>query len=375
MQAVQTIDRVSDARLWLVAVLVSVAVNGTVVLVLAFLALHSLIFTIPEPEQGEQAAEERVMTILPMVAAEPPPPPVEKPMGFARTSEDQPSGLPENPKFIGERDTLATSDAAAVADAPDMPSQTGIEPRVPDEIETTTSEYQDGSLDQADPAGAPAEPTEMAVETPPADPADPVSPPPSEVEAPEEGIPGVPKERLADGPLPVDRPVPPEMVEEEPKSAPETARTEEGERKEEAVEEQPKEVKNQPGSDPGFRGYQRKTELKGSISRSGRSALDVKSGPLGKYHAALSRAIEQSWQRQVVRNRDFITPGVIRIRVVLDENGRVRTVGTVEEFGVGTIQIGFTHAAIREADLPKMPADVKKELDGEPLELLYNFIF
>jgi hypothetical protein len=61
--------------------------------------------------------------------------------------------------------------------------------------------------------------------------------------------------------------------------------------------------------------------------------------------------------------------------VVLDEQGRVRTVGTVEEFGIGVIQKGFTHKAIREADLPRMPDEVRKELQGEPLELLYNFIF
>jgi hypothetical protein len=60
---------------------------------------------------------------------------------------------------------------------------------------------------------------------------------------------------------------------------------------------------------------------------------------------------------------------------VLDESGQVRSVGTVEEVGVGTIQKGFTHQAIREADLPEMPAEVRRQLDGEALELLYNFIF
>jgi outer membrane biosynthesis protein TonB len=176
--------------------------------------------------------------------------------------------------------------------------------------------------------------------------------------------------------MPVDRPVPPEVAEEEPKRSPETDKPEPVPP---AVEEAPKQATSTPagapGSDPGFRGFQRRTELQGSISRQGRSALDVKSGPLGKYHAAIGRAIERAWQRQVVRNRDFITPGVLRIRVVLDEDGRVRSVGTVEEVGVGSIQKGFTHAAIREAELPEMPTEVKRELDGEPLELLYNFIF
>lgn len=387
MSAVLTVDRASDARLWLVALLASLGINVLVILVLAVLAVRSIIFASPVEEASASAPKERVMTIQPVTRAEPPAPAKERErMGFARTSEDQPAGIPEQPKFTGERDTLGTSEATPDPDAPDLPSQDGIEPRVEGEMETTESEYQDGSLEHTNPAGMPAEPVESAVatevtepveptETAEAEPAEAMSPPP--LDAAEEGEPGGERERLAEGPLPVDLPVPPERSEEEPKRVPESElpEGEEEEMVEESPKEQPAEARTEAGAEPGFRGYQRKTSLRGSISRRGRSALDVKAGPLGKYHSALSRAIEREWQRQVIRNRDFITPGVLRIRVVLDENGKVRSVGTVEEVGVGTIQKGFTHAAIRDADLPVMPAEVKRELDGEPLELLYNFIF
>lgn len=378
MSAAAVSPRESDARLWLVALLASLGVNVAVILVLGLLAIRSLIFSAPVPqEEAAGVADKRVITLQPVTRAEEEAPPAAKPkpMDFARTSADQESGIPENPDFVGERDTLATSDRAPNADAPDLPSQSGIEPRVEDEMETTESDYQDGVLEHENPAGAPAEPAPPVEVAKEASPVDPLAPPP--VEMPEEGDPGGERERLAESPLSVDLPVPPEMAEEEPNEIPEVEKAEPDEElvEESVKEEKPAEPSPQPGADPGFRGFQRKTELKGSISRSGRSALDVKSGPLGKYHAALSRAIEQAWQRQVVRNRDFIMPGVLRIRVVLDENGQVRSVGTVEEFGVGKVQVGFTHAAIREADLPELPAEVKRELGGEPLELLYNFIF
>lgn len=384
MAATLTADRTSDARLWLVAMLSSVAINGVVILVLAVLAVHSLIFTPPVESSSASAPEERVVEIQPFTREEPLEPAEEDRLGFARTSEDQPAGIPEDPNFIGERDTLGTSERAPQDGAPELPSQEGIDPRVEGEVETTVSDYQDGRLDSTAPAGAPAEPTaavtpaEVSEPTEPADGSEAreaMSPPPAE--GPEEGEPGGSRERLAEGPMPVDFPAPPDQVQEEPKSVPETENPQEEAREqvEESPKEQPREARRQPGAEPGFRGFQRRTELKGSISRRGRSALDVKAGPLGAYHAALSRAIEREWQRQVIRNRDFITPGVLRIRVVLDENGSVRSVGTVEEVGVGTIQKGFTHMAIREADLPAMPAEVKRELDGEPLELLYNFIF
>ena len=147
------------------------------------------------------------------------------------------------------------------------------------------------------------------------------------------------------------------------------------EKKEEIAENPKEKVNPSPAGNQGFRGNQRKTELKGSISRSGHSAVDMEAGALGKYQAAIGRAIEKSWQRKMIENRDYILPGSLSLRVVLDPQGKVRSILPVNEFKGGIIQKGFTHSAIREADLPAMPAEVKSELDGDPLELLYNFIF
>ena len=127
--------------------------------------------------------------------------------------------------------------------------------------------------------------------------------------------------------------------------------------------------------DPGFRGNQEKTKLSGSISRKGKSALNVTNTAMGRYHAALSRAIEAKWNANCTKYRDLITPGILTLRFVIDENGKVRSVNVVEMVDAGEVQKGFTLNSIREAELPRIPDDLKKELDGEPIELLYNFYF
>lgn len=369
----------SQAKLWLMAFVLSAALNAVILAVIGFWLVAALII---QPPVRSETAWDTVALIVPSMAPATTdvavdvvaPPDAPKAPDFARTSPDQAEETPESPDFIGERNTRATSDATPRPDGPDLPSQQGREPRWEDEIETTESDYQDGELAHdrsAEPEAPPmagdvavVEPAEPEVAPAPADPA------PAVAEAPIE------KERLAEGPVPVDRMVKesPE-TEESPKPTP-AERAEEG--KEELAETAKPADAAQPASNPdapGFRGNQSKTRLEGSISRTGRSALNVEDSVLGRYHASVSRAVEKEWQRNCVRNRDYITPGQLTMRVMLEPSGKVRSVGFVEEFGVGNIPKGFTLNSIRDAEIPAMPAELKKQLDGEPLELIYRFNF
>ncbi len=400
-----------QARLWLVAFGVSAVLNGLILFALGLTAIANLVF-MPPPRQdpgaeGKPQEEEMValivpetIEVLPAPAApakeEEPPPPPER---FARTSRDQEAPAPERPAFIGERNTRATSDLAPDAAAPALPSQQGEEPDNEGDMETTVSRYQDGDLAtdriaRPDAAQAPSElppgpdaPEPMRQESAAAAP--PVPPP----------APAAPQEVLAEGTLPVERQVkaPRPGEKPSPEEPPLQADAEANEKPAETPEELPKEApgkqemaaKEQPGkdspptrpapsvrqADPGFRGYQYKHRIHGSISRQGRSALDVEDSVLGRYHAQLSRAVEREWQRNCIRNRDYITPGQIIVRFVLESNGKVRSVNFIEEFGVGNIQKGFTSESIRSADIPPFSAEMKKQLDGEPLEVTYSFTF
>jgi hypothetical protein len=389
VSAALSVERTPWAE-WAVAVAISVLVNGVLFFAFAVMLALEVVNQPAEPEEEIETVAVirpgRIKTVKPVQGEK-----VAQKRPFARTSPDQPASAGERSRFIGERATAASSEAVPVAGAPNLPSQTGEDSRFDKEVETTTSDYQDGDLSHdrsAQPAPAPAVPA------PPVDPvlkteADPGKVPtesraeaaePSPTEPLKSDQPDAldtestapPKQRLAQGPLAVDRPMPPEK-EKTDEQIKEAARKP-AEAGSSARPPEPK-TSTDPAVKPGFRGYQRKTRLHGSISRRGKSSLDVDKTALGQYQAALSRAVEREWQRNCVRYRDHITPGFLTVRVLVNPDGGIRSIEFLEAVEAGEIQKGFTLKSIRDADIPKMPKDVKKELDGEPLELIYNFYF
>lgn len=365
MQASAIQRKSDDGHLWVIATSLSLLVNLGL-LAMAGMAALKLEKTregqTPPPPASTASESVAVIHAMPAedAAAE-----STKRQAFARTSPDQTGKPEENPAFIGERDTRSASDRTPVASAPPLPSQAGIEPRDETDIETTESDYQDGELaaentSAATPgeASTPAPPPVPAQETTPSAAAN--SPPPREV--------------LLEGPNPVDVQVPRESgTGEEIKPTPEP---------------RPAQVQNTPpapaiaeqakpaASDkPAFRGYQRKTAIVGSISRTGRSSLDVEDTALGRYQAAISRAVELEWQRNCVRHRDFITPGFLTVRFFVETGGKVRSVQFVGDMETGEVQKGFTLNSIRDASIPPMPSTIRKEYAEEPLELVFRFYF
>ena len=66
---------------------------------------------------------------------------------------------------------------------------------------------------------------------------------------------------------------------------------------------------------------------------------------------------------------------MISIRFYVDQSGGVSGIKFQEVIGANFIERGFTQRALRQVELPKMPESVLKELEGESLELIYNFYF
>ena len=372
----------SDAHLWAIALGLSLLVNAGILLAVGFISLKSQIFQKTRPVPPAVATETTV-TIFPEIVvsaanSEPVAPASSKP-SYARTSEDQLAPTPEKPAFIGERNTQATSDRSPDATAPPLPSQSGIAPKNREDYETTESRYQDGSL-ASDQVSKPLPPTPSPPAVPTvADPAVAENPSPGEItdtpgEDDSKSSPP-PRERLLEGPNPVDVAVPQDTAESDAIKPTPPKSSKDG-RPEPKADDAPKPAPATAATnDPGFRGYQRKTAIVGSISRTGRSALDVADSPLGRYQALISRAVEQEWQRNCVRHRDFITPGFLTVRFFVETNGRVRSVQFVGDMETGEVQKGFTLNSIRDADIPAMPASLRKEFAKEPLELIFNFYF
>jgi hypothetical protein len=373
-----------EARLWAVAICISVLLN---VLLLAWVSIEAIRAEIERRKAVPEAFQpEQTVRIFPEMIKRVPVPavPVEEkaaPPEVVRTSPDQESAEPPaSRRYIGERNTKATSDRAPDANAPAMPSQAGREPRHEEEVETTQSKYQDGRLDNTpkptNPQEALPSPFSPPVpEQPPAELAKGVkSPIPGEEEKAETAI----REKILDGPNPVETLVPKGDVREDMKPR-EEMKARDGTAEalaNEKVEDKPKpKPKPAPIDDPAFRGNQNKTAIKGSISRKGESALDVADSPMGRYQAAISRAVEKEWQLNCVRHRDFITPGFLTVRFFVTEEGRVKSVQFVGDNQTGEVQKGFTLNSIRNAPIPVMPPAVKKEMAGDALELIFNFYF
>lgn len=363
-----------DFQLWLTAFLLSSF--------LSFLVLlgGGLLFTtwswfVVDYEPAEPSKPESMATIY---IEAPAPEEVSKMLEaskpkFARTTDDQVAPKrEEKSEFIGERNTQATSDRAPDQSAPLMPSQKGIEEDRP--IETTESRFQDGEI--ADVITEPSSsslPQEVSSDVNPAKvetvgqtdltkPGDAIE----EVVAPI-------REKLLEGPNPVDVQVPiEEGVNENIKVKPEQPKVQQSLPKPKVVEEAiPKE---EPKSKT-FSGFQRKTSIVGSISRTGKSALNVDDTAMGRYQATVSKVVEREWQRNCVRHRDFITPGFLTVKFFLDTDGRVKSCEFVGEMETSEIQKGFTLSSIRDAEIPEMPDELKKAYQDESLELVFRFYF
>lgn len=375
--------------LWLLSFVIATLVTLALLLAIGFLLLRTQLAArspsfIRPPEEQVVIVMAAPEPVAPTPAMDAPKPPPTKP-SFARTSSDQSSAPPERADFIGERDTIATSDAVPVAGAPTMPSQAGREPRRPGEIETTESQVQDGSLEHDRVAQNAAKPTPPLPSTPmtqdrPGEKAERETPAPADALKPTV-TPASQKSTAmanADSPtLPGDQLVERPAVEEiapKPKVADQAAR-DATEKAETAQAELPKPTPPAKPEDPGFRGNQTKTKLSGSITRKGRSALNVANTPMGRYHSALSRAVEAEWHKNCTKYRDFITPGILTVRFVIAPDSSVRSISVVEMIDAGEVQKGFTLSAIRQAKIPPIPSDLKSEIDDEPIELIYNFYF
>lgn len=376
-----------EGLLWGLSLAASLVLNGLLFFtfsVIAAMRVEVAVQKEPEPVIEQQATiilvpETGAASDLAVAAEQPTLTSPARPDRFARTSPDQASSRPEAPAFIGERDTEATSGATPDPTAEAMPAQKGIEP-IHSEIETTESRFEDGEIgddgkskpaEPVAPAPLPGKDSQAEAQSPP-------SPPMPEIKEAPESMPAA-QDKLAQGPNPVDVPVPMAPEGESPKPTPANRASEAQPPNpatvpKETAQDKPKEA-TPPEKAPGFKGYQRKTQIRGSISRSGKSALAVENSAMGRYQAVLSKAVELEWQRNCVRYRDYITPGFLTVRFVVEQNGKVRSVAFVEAMQSGEVQKGFTLNAIRQASIPAMPADLKKELGTDPLELIFNFYF
>ena len=132
-------------------------------------------------------------------------------------------------------------------------------------------------------------------------------------------------------------------------------------------------VKNEGDSQGEFQSQQSKTKVQGTLNASGKGSLNVEDSPLGRYQETIFRLIEREWQPRHFKFRVHSAPGHITIRFLVDAKGKVSGRRQVEMRGASDMQRAIILDSIQASKFPVMPIEVSKELDGELLELNITF--
>jgi len=124
-----------------------------------------------------------------------------------------------------------------------------------------------------------------------------------------------------------------------------------------------------------FQSQQRASASVGSFNSQGKAALASKATEQGRYEQQVYNAIAKEWLIHCTQRRDVIVPGEIRLRVVLDPQGKVQGIDQIEMSNASALQKGFTIKSIRQAAIPAMSQALRKQLGNGNLEFFYTFFF
>jgi hypothetical protein len=297
-----------------------------------------------------------------------------QPPAFVQTNESQESEEPpEETDLIGERDTTATSDKGAVAGAEDMAALSGEEEKKSDP-KTFDSDFAEGDavggntgMKDAVDVGKGDDQINQEVAKTTGD-AEPLVKDPAP-EPIEDMTPPLPKDDLTsieDALAMLEEEVGDGLKKEQIK--PET------EKVEETMPERPtRDQREAAEQDGGFAPRSRKTRVAGVISANGKGSLDVANTAIGRYQGAIFKKLETAWQMENIRNRSLLAPGNVTLYFVVNKDGKVSRQKQMAMVGASGTQWGMILRSLSVINIPKMPKDVVKELEGDPLEIIVTF--
>ena len=402
-----------------------IAITGTVVVHALLFLLLAWMFASDAARklwlQAQKPPKEKEVTLLfpdqimPPPALVPPPPP--KPEVFIRTSQNQASDTaPKKPAFISDRNTTAATVKAPSPDATEpMPTMDGL--KIPTR-ELADRDHRDGDLkDDARPK-TPAKELAMMQPQPPVPPSPPslemltppdAAPPPPSVVPPQTVAKTVPestpltkmmeeadkalakvdKNRLSievkkaetaeDVP---DTPPKPEMTPPKPEMAqstpPETQPQKPIPKALPVADDEPI-TRTTPNQDrKAFTPFTRTTQTKGMISNRGsQSSVDAEETPKGRYIRQVLGQVEKKWHIYRLLRRDGVTYGSLEIIFYVNKKGKVENLRVINDKESNPILTSFTLQAIKDAEIPTMPADVIPSLpmnDQGRLKIEYNVL-
>lgn len=288
---------------------------------------------------------------------------------FADTQPSDEMVTPEVAEYIGEKDTIETSDAEAEQGAKEEVALSGKR-EMKEEITTANADFSDGEN-----RGVGSESENQGLVGEGADAVD-----QKEINLTSNVVMPEQKEEVSEEAIAKDIDGVEEMIEDQKVTKLDS---------ENALEntdpkinlaqtlvqpsEKPQVAIKQGGSKGGFESKKTKTRIRGTLNAMGKGSLNVSNTALGRYEAKIFQQVEREWQARNYQFRSHLAPGFITLRFLLDEKGKVSGQRRMDMRGASDIQWGIVLNAVTAAKIPAMPKDVKKELDREVLELTVTF--
>ena len=311
---------------------------------------------------------DQVIEIKP-VAPPPPAPPKPAPKPYIRTTQNQAAAnAPVKADFVSDRNTIAASQKAAFPDGDKpMPTQDGIDRTT---LELANRNQRDGETKDDSASAVPKAPPpqmrvpEPTVPQPAVAKADVVSPMAKMMEELDKEMAKVEAGRL---PLEVKKAdsadKPPAPSETKPPVA-------------KAVPVDPATGKPAPMPDKDqFTPFTRTSKVKGTINNRGENAVNAAETPMGKYMRAVTASVEKKWHLYRKQNTDAVTFGNLKLHFFVTKNGKPEDMEVLSKPDEADVRMAdFTLRAIKDAEIPPIPADLLPMLEGERVEIEYDVL-
>ena len=270
---------------------------------------------------------------------------------------------PENPNFIGQNNTMASSDREAVAGESELTALAGEKDPQAD-LKSFDSNFSDGEN----------QPVGKLSETQDSPSADPTQQPENEIDQGAHDNSQVPEDsaKLEETKMSETE----DLAElDQALRALEEALADDSPQQELVEPHDLKKVSSKQAApqNGGFAPQAKKTRVQGVIRATGVGSLDVANTALGRYQAAIYQKLERSWQVEVIRNRSLIVPGNITLYFTVNQNGVVGNRSWVSINGTSFAQRGMIVNALEKIEIAQMPPEVLQELQGDTLELIVTF--
>ncbi|MDI1313262.1 hypothetical protein [Prosthecobacter sp.] len=117
------------------------------------------------------------------------------------------------------------------------------------------------------------------------------------------------------------------------------------------------------------------TQTKGANSKRGKSSEDAAITPLGRYYRLVTGQVEKNWDSYLHLRRDDAKPGQLQLVFYVNKKGKVEGLRVVNDKESHPLLTEITLQAIKDAEIPPMPADVIPLLpveDRERLKIQYD---